>query len=189
MLCQFATQHDAAAQTREETRTQAMIEVLQEQRAQSEMNQFAHRKGQFPPGSEQGDRVVGLGDSAVVLLGLSLILAVGYAEWSQSSQNIRSLHAPSIVSVGVQRPADVAASASPTGLARGADSSRLNLLAKAKVHQKPDLIAEPLHRPRIESETTSKRTRPVASMTSGNSDCDLLRYLVCEHAKLRVTIG
>ncbi len=166
-----------------------MIEVLQEQRAQSEMNQFAHKKGQFPPGSEHRDRVVGVGDSAVVLLGLSLILAVGYAEWSQSSQNIRSLNAPSIVRDGVQRPADVTASASPASWVRGADNNRLNLLAEAQVDQKADSIAEPLHRPRIGSQTTTKRTRPAASMTSGNSDCDLLRYLVCEHAKLRVAMG
>ena len=167
-----------------------MIEVLQEQRAQNEMNQFAHKKGQFPAGSESGDRVVGVGDTAVVLLGLSLIFALGYAEWSQSSQDIRSLHTPSIVRDRVQRPADdVTGSAGSPGLARGADSNSLNLLANAPVNLRADLIVERPHGQRTASETTPKRARLAASMTSGNSDCDLLRYLVCEHAKLRVTMS
>jgi hypothetical protein len=181
MLCQFATQHDAMAQTREETRTQAMIEVLQEQRAQNEMNQFSRASGQFQLRSEQDGRAVGAGDTVVVLLGLSLIFSLGYSEWRQSSQVSLSRHPASPAHDKVEGPAN--------GVNTKAGNDKPKLLATIPVEPKEESIVERPRGRQVASETTQTRPRSATSMRSINSDCDLLRYLVCEHAKLRVTMS
>ena len=160
-LCQFAVQHEAIAQTREQARAQAMIESLQEQKVQSEMNLFAHAKGKARLHTGQNDESAGAAsDIAVALVGVSLVLVFGYLEWSDSRQAYSYPHPKS--------PADE------------------NVCQIAHGVKKPSLIRNLSGDVRG---TASNRPRTAAPIAARNTDCDLMRHLVCQHAKARGTVA
>ena len=161
VLCQFAVQHEAIAQTKEQARAQAMIESLQEQKAQSEMNLFAHAKRKARLHGEQNDESAGAAsDIAVALVGVSLVLVFGYLEWSDSRQAYPYFH--------LKSPADE------------------NIRKNAHGVKKPSLTTSLSGDLRG---TASNRLRAAAPIAARNTDCDLMRHLVCQHAKDRGTVA
>ena len=161
MLCQFSVQHEAIAQTKEQARAQAMIESLQEQKAHSEMNLFARTKGKAQLHAEQNDESAGAAsDIAVALAGVSLVLVFGYLEWSDSRQAYHCLH--------LKSPADE------------------NIRKNAHGVKKPSLTTSLSGDMRG---TAANGLRAAAPIAARNTDCDLMRHLVCQHAKARGTVA
>jgi hypothetical protein len=157
VLCQFSIPREAFAETREEARAQAMIESLQEQKAQSERNPFAHAKGKLQIDAEQGGQSSGgTVDIFVALAGASMVLLFGYLEWSDSRQWLPARVSTSPANENVQKLATRPRAKAPTG-------SRSRELSD--------------HHSRIPGTATR--------ITTVTSNCDLLRHLVCQHAKTR----